>query len=410
MQKTDLMELKKTLKKDKVTISRICTCYVCGQDKKMYTNYSSFLNLPDEEFYKYLEILKKLMSCKAGDTLQTLDLNDEECKKVLTSLRTSELRQEGVGNAFLEKIKDSCNEDNNYAIFLFYSAYDIPARGTDKLKQDESDEVYNAIYGVICPVELSEPGLSYFESNQEFHNRNRDAIVGSPFVGFMYPDYNNKEVNMDKIAYGVCNPKKPHNEIPSLLFGSYSNPTADQQAKILSETLAETLDNEDVKKVAKVTKNIIAKAATVREKIKEDKEMVTYDNESDSVNNSSDSEYEDNAETIISDSPAKISVINEPVASFEDIKETIIESGINEDKAEKVIESFKAKMPQKTDKIRVDKISKKGKIKCDDDIDISIPAEKLENVKVELRDGKKCVVIELSDVDSEVSVNGVICK
>ena len=91
MQKTDLMELKKTLKKDKVTISRICTCYVCGQDKKMYTNYSSFLNLPDEEFYKYLEILKKLMSCKAGDTLQTLDLNDEECKKVLTSLRTSEL-------------------------------------------------------------------------------------------------------------------------------------------------------------------------------------------------------------------------------------------------------------------------------------------------------------------------------
>ena len=204
MLKTDLMELKKMLKKNSVTISKMAACYVCGQDKSMYTSYQSFLNLPDEEFYKYLEILKQLMSCKAGDTMQSLPIENEDCKKILETLRWSELKQKTVADAFFEKFKGSFTEDNNYAIFLFYSAYDIPARGTDKLKQGESDEVYNAIYGVVCPVELSCPGLSYFENSKEFHNRKRDPIVGKPIIGFLYPDYHNKEVVESKIAYGIC--------------------------------------------------------------------------------------------------------------------------------------------------------------------------------------------------------------
>ncbi len=396
MQKTDLMELKKLLKKDKVTISRICTCYVCGQDKKMYTSFSSFLNLPEEEFYKYLEILKKLMSCKAGDTMQSLAVKDEDCKKVLDSLRWSELRQEGIAKTFLEKIVDSYSEENNYAIFLFYSAYDIPARGTDKLKQDESDEVYNAIYGVICPVELSSPGLSYFESNQEFHNRERDPVVGDPVIGFLYPDYDNKEVKDDKIAYGICNSKMPHNEIPDLLFGSYKTPTAIEQAKLLEETLVEALDDEETAKVARVTKNIIVKANSVVDKIKEDKEMVKYTDREDETEGSDTSEPEPE-------------IVHEPLASLDDIKETIIESGVDESKAERFVESFKSKLPNNSSSIRVDKVPKKGTVKFEN-VSISIPAEKLDSVKVETRNDKKYVVIELDDRESEVSINGIVCK
>ncbi len=406
MQKTDLMELKKLLKKDKVTISRICTCYVpCTAEPKgpkMYTSFSKFLTLPEEEFYKYLEILKKLMNCKAGDTMQTLDIKDEDCHKALDTLRWSELNQEGVAQAFLEKFIDCYDELNSYAVFLFYSAYDIPARGTDKLKQGESDEVYNAIYGVVCPVDLSDPGLSYFDSNKEFHNRTRDLIVGDPVIGFLYPDYNNKEVDGEKIAYGICSPKQPHNEIPRDLFGSYKTPTASEQAKMLEETLAETLDNEETSKVAKVTKNILAKVNAVTEKIKEDNEMVSYE---------ADSEDEDNDEAAGTvGTVAKPKIIKEPVAKIEDIKETIIESGVDEKKAEHFVEAFKAKLPPQSETIRVDKISKKGKIKCDDDIDISLPAEKIEKVNVEVREGRKYVVIELSDIESEVSVNGIVCK
>ena len=66
-------------------------------------------------------------------------------------------------------------------------------------------------------------------------------------------------------------------------------------------------------------------------------------------------------------------------------------------------------MPPQSDKLRVDKVAKKGKIKCED-IDISIPAEKMDSVKVEVRNGKKCVIIELSNETSEVSVNGIVCK
>lgn len=438
MQKTDLMELKKLLKKDKVTISRICTCYVTTgtetKDKQKFFKTANFLNLPDVEFHKYIDILKKIMSCKAGDTMQTLDLKDEDCHKALDSMRWSELKQEGVAEAFLDKFIESYDEMNGYAIFLFYSAYDIPARGTDKLKQDESDEVYNAIYGAVCPIDVPDPALSLFEikdkEEYEFHSRVLDKIVGDPVIGFLYPDYNNKEVNDQKIAYGICNPKKPHNEIPTSLFGSYKTPTAAEQAKMLEETLAETLDNEETSKVAKVTKNILAKVNAVTEKIKEDKEMVKYEEDEDT-----DSEYgyddsasedtiEDNwedSEDIPNDNPTTAAgakkpskktlpkIVQEPVASLQDIKETIIESGVDESKAEQFVEAFKEKLPPKQDSIRVDKVSKKGKIKCED-IDISVPADRMDNVTVEVRNGKKYVIIELSNEYADVMVNGIVCK
>jgi len=387
MLKTDLMELKKTIKKDSITVSRIASCYVYGLEKKKIRKDMSFLNLPEEEFYKYMEILKKLMSCKAGDTLQSISFKNDECKKVLDTFRSTELKQPEIIDTLCDQIIENYEYVGNYLILFFYSAYDIPARGTDKLKQNESDEVYNAIYCAICPVELSEPGLSYNEEMQEIHNRVRDWVVTDPEVGFLYPDYNDKQVIDTKVAYAVCKKKYPHDELSRALFGSNTLPTAAEQAESLTMALAETLVDEDAAKVTEVTRNIMAKVKNIEERIKASDDIIKSDEEAE--------------EGFV--------IIKEPVATLEDIKEVIVASGIPQEKAESFAKTYKELSPEVSETVRVDKAYKKGKIQCEN-IDISVPTEKMDDVRIEEIDGKRCIIIELSDNSSDISVNGIVCS
>ena len=67
MNKKDILELKRRFKKDACTFTRLCGCYVDADHNKVTSFGETFLNLEDEEFYKYLEIAKKVMSGTIGN-------------------------------------------------------------------------------------------------------------------------------------------------------------------------------------------------------------------------------------------------------------------------------------------------------------------------------------------------------
>ena len=54
MNKKDILELKRRFKKDACTFTRLCGCYVDADRNKVTTFGETFLNLEDEEFYKYM--------------------------------------------------------------------------------------------------------------------------------------------------------------------------------------------------------------------------------------------------------------------------------------------------------------------------------------------------------------------
>ena len=56
----------------------MCGCYVDAEKNKVVKFGQTFLNLEDEEFYKYLEIAKKVLSGNIGNNLLTLDIPLEE--------------------------------------------------------------------------------------------------------------------------------------------------------------------------------------------------------------------------------------------------------------------------------------------------------------------------------------------
>ena len=77
MKKKDILELKRRLTKNNCTFSRICGCYV-DVDKNIVTTFGeTFLNLPDEEFYKYLNIAKGIFKGKLKDNMLNLELSEE---------------------------------------------------------------------------------------------------------------------------------------------------------------------------------------------------------------------------------------------------------------------------------------------------------------------------------------------
>lgn len=375
MLKTDLMELKKTLKKDRVTISRMFACYVSGENKDKSIQTASFLNLPDDEFYKYLELIKKMMSCKAGDTLQTLSLKNEDTKKALDSLRSTELKQESIAESVSDQIIKNFEYINNYLILMFFSAYDVPAKGSDKLKQDESEYVYDSIYCLICPMELSDPGLAYHEDKHEIHVRIRDWVVSSPTVGFIYPDYHNREIDTSKVVYAVCNKKNTHKELVDKLFGQQNLVTKELHEQAIAVALNEALENTSFDEVASVMNKMAAKVKSKEERAEEQKAK-RKDQES---------------------------------LTTEEIVQVIEECDLPEEKSEQFVSAYKSAVNHIDEKPTVKKISKSNKIKCED-IDISVPAEKMKSVRIDHIQGKRCVIIELSEEDSDVVVNGITCQ
>ena len=193
MVKKEISEIKRQFTPSACSISRICGCYVDGEKNKKTRFKEAFLSLPEEDMFKYFEILRKALSGTVGKNLVTLDFPLETEKEggtqeFLLQLRNSRLQDDELLESFYDRIIDAYEYAGNYLILLIHDAYDIPGRTSDGLDmEDASDEVYNYILCCICPVDLSKPGLSYNETQNAFQNRTRDWVVGMPELGFLFP-------------------------------------------------------------------------------------------------------------------------------------------------------------------------------------------------------------------------------
>lgn len=234
MTKKDVLELKRRFKKSECTFTRMCGCYVNGEKEIVLNIGETFLNLEEEEFYKYLDIAKKTLSGTVGNNLLELDfpLSEEEAggkQQFLMGLRESGLKNEGLLESFYQHIIDSYDYAGNYLILVYHDAYDVMTKTSDNNKLDESEEVYEYLLCAICPVTLSKPGLGYLESENRIGPRIRDWVVGAPENGFVFPAFTDRSTDIHSIMYYTRNAKEPHPEFMELGLGCDPKPTATEQ-------------------------------------------------------------------------------------------------------------------------------------------------------------------------------------
>lgn len=207
MTKQEIAEIKKLYTPRNCSITRICGCYVDGEKEKKAQFKDAFLALPEEEMFKYFQILRKSLSGSPGKNLLTLDFPLESeryggTQEFLLKLRDSKLKDDALLEQFYDKVIESFEYVGNYLILLIHDVYDVPGRTTDGIAmEDASDEVYEYLLCCICPVNLSKPGLSYDAENNTFRNRIRDWVVDMPLLGFLFPAFTDRTSDIHSTLY-----------------------------------------------------------------------------------------------------------------------------------------------------------------------------------------------------------------
>ena len=404
MNKKEVAEIKRRLKKESCTIQHMCGCYVDAEKNKLVTFSQKFLNLEEDEFYKYLEIAGKALSGTLGNNLLELEFPiDEEAvggrQQILMALRASKLEDDALLDTYYDLIIDSYDYVGNYLITLYYDVYDVPLKGTDELAMDESDEVYEYLLCCICPVALSKPGLGYLEGEHRIGARIRDWVVGPTDTAFLFPAFNGRATDIHSTLVYTKNAKEPHAEFWANGLGCGTKRTATQKRDAFENMVVQTLgpDDEETKDtVLDVQQNLNDFILVEKEKVDKD-EPILLDGEM--------------------------------------ITEILTDAGISEPKAEKITASYESffedTLPDaqelldakaiKNNEVRVEKKQLQEKVvdltkKLEDagvitsdgtdiDVVVKVTPEKVEEIHTAFVDGKRCLVIPMKG-DEEAKING----
>lgn len=249
MNKKDILELKRRFKKDACTFTRMCGCYVDADRNKITKIGETFLNLEEDEFFKYLDITKKVLSGTIGNNILELEfpLAEEAAggkQQFLMGLRESKLKNEDLLDAFYDLVIDSYDYVGNYLILIFHDAYDVMTKTTDNDKLDESEEVYEYLLCAICPVNLTKPGLGYLEDDNRIGPRIRDWVVGAPDTGFVFPCFTDRSSDIHSVMFYTRDTKTPHSEFMEAGLGCGTKLTATEK-KLTFQDIVKTVIGED---------------------------------------------------------------------------------------------------------------------------------------------------------------------
>lgn len=250
MNKKEVLELKRRLKKDQATFTQLVGCYVDANHEKVCKFGGKFLTLEDEEYYKYLEISNKVLSGTIGNNLLNLSfpIEEEEVggrQQILMALRDSDLQDEGLLDTYYDLVIDTYDEVGNYLILLYLDSYDVMTRTNDNINVDESEEVYKYLLCAICPVTLSKPGLGYLEGEKRIGPRIRDWVVGAPQTGFLFPAFNDRSTDIHSTLFYTKNTKEPHSEFMANGLGCGVERTATEQKMAFHSIVRNVLGAED---------------------------------------------------------------------------------------------------------------------------------------------------------------------
>nr|WP_300837664.1 DUF4317 domain-containing protein [uncultured Acetatifactor sp.] len=406
MTKQDISEIKKLLTPKNCSITRICGCYVDGEKNKKALFGQAFLALPEEEMFKYFEILRKTLSGTLGKNLLNLEFplsaewtgraepadgtmedasapgGDAEngiapggnpaaealnAHGLLLKLRDSKLKDEALLEAYFDRIIENYEYVGNYLILLVHDVYDVPGRTLDGIDmEDASDEIYEYILSCICPVELSKPGLSYNPQENAFQNRIRDWVVSLPDTGFLFPAFNDRSADIHSLLYYSKNPEELQEGFVDQLFGCPLPLSAGDQKETFQTLIEETL-GEDCS--IDMVKDIHERFTELAQENKESPEPMILD--------------KTQVKTILADS----GVANEKLSEFDrHYDETAGESTSLLMNNVMDTRSFEVKTP---------------------DIVIKVKPDRTNLIETRQIDGRECLVIEL---DGGVVVNGITVR
>lgn len=417
MNKKEILELKKRFTKSGCTFTRLCGCYVDSEKDIILRLSETFLNLDEEEFYKYLDISKKTLSGSLGNNLLELNFPMEEefsggKQQFLMGLRESLLKNEDLLERLYELIIEHYSYVGNYLILIFHDAYDVIKKTSDHNELDESEEVFSYLLCAICPVTLSKPALGYRADENRIGARIRDWVVGAPETGFLFPAFTDRSSDIHSVLYYSKNPKETHHEFIEHVLGCAPKATAMEQKETFQNILQEALGAE------KATDNLYF--------------LEIQQNLNDMLEEQLPEEQDEESMEPLVLTPASVQSILEDIGVPEEFSKQIENSYIEEfsqtpPKIEYLIDNkalaireqkqreidlqqqldvLTQQIEEQKIQIEVAKAEAAVTSEVQDTIVLKTSPEKAQQITTQIIDGQKCLVIPVSE-DETANINGV---
>lgn len=435
MRKKDILELKKRFKKDHCTFTKMCGCYVNGEKNILLKFRETFLNLEEDDYFKYLEIAKKVLSGTIENNILELnfELNEEhvnEKQLEFMKLKNSQLKDDLLLDDFYNSIINNYDYEGNFLILIFHDAYDIITKTKDNAKLDESEEVYEYILCAICPVELSKAGLRYFEEENSIKSRTRDWVVEAPSNGFVFPAFINRTTDVNSIMYYTKNAKDTHPELMKNVLGCPSKQTNTEKKETFNDILRDALGPDEKKsdhffmEIQESLNNKIEEHNIIHEDSETpifltDEVIQDILNESgvpDEITTKIEKSYAES----FGDTPpvADILIDNKALAAkAQKKKEEMLEKQVRilENKLERVTQdnSLNTEAAVEVDSNNLIEENENNtfndnlsEVDNNYDIVLQVKPEKVSKIKSEIINGQKCIIIPV-DEDEHTNVNGV---
>ena len=423
MRKKDILELKKRFKKDHCTFTKMCGCYVNGEKNVLLKFRETFLNLEEDDYFKYLEIAQKVLSGTIENNILELnfELNENhvnEKQLEFMKLKNSQLKDDLLLDNFYNSIINNYDYEGNFLILIFHDAYDVITKTKDNAKLDESEEVYEYILCAICPVELSKAGLRYFEEENSIKSRTRDWIVEAPSNGFIFPAFINRTTDVNSVMYYTKNTKDTHPELMENVLGCPSKQTNTEKKETFNDILRDALGPDEKKSnhfFMEIQENLNNKIEE-HKIIHEDSETPIFLTDEIIQDILNESEIPDEITTKIEKSytenfgdippAADIFIDNKALqAKAQKKKEEFLEKQVKilENKLERVTQNT---LSNNDESIEIDSINNLSENTTNYDIILQVKPEKVSKIKSEIIDGQKCIIIPVDDYE-QTNVNGV---
>ena len=258
MTEKDLKEIRRRFRPDKNNITNIRGCIVNSQNTIVSTFSQPLATVSTEESEKLLAIMKKSLSGSLGTNLIDLNFSTKQVESgeehgLLSTLRSTGLKDEEAVNTFYTKVIESTKIDGGFAILLAYDTYDVLSYSKSGDKDDVSSQMFPYIICSVCPIKPLNSGLYFKNDENLLRSVSLQTVLGNPEMGFMFPAFENRAANIYNALYYTRDISDVHPAFIQSIFNVDLPMSAAEQKEnfgcCLKDTLAEECDFEVVKTV-----------------------------------------------------------------------------------------------------------------------------------------------------------------
>lgn len=255
MNKKELSEIRKNFNENSgfFTLDRVLTAYVDPEKNVLYRENKNYALIPEDEGTVLFRTLKKALGGSLGKHLAEYAFSAEALDTYgaypqLNDTVKGKLQDTDANDELIEKIVNNYDCSGAYAIIIGYCTYSITSR-RDENDDDLGDKEceYNFIVTALCPACTGDDGLMFDRNNASIIKKsNTDLLISkTPADGFLYPVFSDRQPDPYSVLVYTKTPKKPNiSMVEDVLDCKFQMSCQSEKAafgKILSEVLGDDL-------------------------------------------------------------------------------------------------------------------------------------------------------------------------